>query len=137
MFDQFGAGIVRLNRWSHKMLKQYAHLIAPLLCLLAVSCGPEPESLPIKTPEGLQTLTETQPELAQDIRRLTRGMTKEQVKEILGRPIDETQDLLLYFLIEGASGGNYISDQLRFDRQGLASAELGFGHISLEFEMEP
>lgn len=87
-------------------------------------------------PAGFSAITEAQQELVANVKRLSRGMSQTEVKKQLGHPAEETADLLFYNLVEGADGGYYVTARLMFDKHGLSGAELGFGHVSMEMQVE-
>ena len=111
--------------------------MALLLCLTGASCRTPAEPIPVNVPKGFIAVTEAQQQLVSRVHSLSRGMSSADVKAVLGKPEGEAPTLMSYMLNEDASGGHYVSARVHFDEQGLLKAELGFGHISIEFDMEP
>jgi hypothetical protein len=100
---------------------------------IALTPGQSPaESIAVEIPDGFMAVTDAQRTLVAEVKRLSRGMSQAEVKERLGRPVEESADLLFYNLIEGAEGGYYLTAELMFDKHGLSAAKLGFGHVSMK-----
>ncbi len=99
---------------------------------LAATIPAQLEPLHVTIPRGFTAVTETQKALVERVQRLTRGMSAVDVKKHLGHPAEESPNLLFYHLAEDGSGGHYVTVRLGFDQRGLATAELGFGHVSIE-----
>jgi len=120
-------------------MKRQIHTLTLLLCLSGASCRTPAEPIPVNVPRGFIAVTTEQKQLVSAVHSLSRGMSPADVKTILGKPEGEVSSptLMTYMLNEDASGGHYVSARLEFDEQGLLKAELGFGHISIEFDMEP
>ena len=85
---------------------------------------------------GTQQSTHAQEGKGEDRSPDKRKYDHKRTKEQLGRPAEEAADLLFYNLVEGANGGYYVSARLMFDQHGLSAAELGFGHVSMELQVE-
>ena len=111
-------------------------LLMIALCSVAASCRTITGPVAVSTPPGFMAATEKQKELVEQVRQLTRGMSKEEVIEILGRPANEQPQHLTYMVIEDASGGHYVEVLLIFDDVGLESGKLGFGHIDIHMPNE-
>ena len=118
-------------------MKRTIHTLALLLCLTGASCRTPAEPIPVNIPKGFIAVTEAQQQLVSGVQSLSRGMSPADVKAVLGKPEGETSSLMSYMLNEDASGGHYVSARLHFDKKGLSTAQLGFGHISLEMKIEP
>jgi hypothetical protein len=114
-----------------KFMRLLRRLLMFALCSVAVSCRTTTEPVAVSTPPGFVAATEKQKELAEQVRQLTRGMSKEAVIERLGRPANEQPQHLTYMVIEDAGGGHYVEALLVFDDEGLESGKLGFGHIDI------
>jgi hypothetical protein len=118
-------------------MKQIAYILTLFVLSISVtSCRSPAEPVAVKIPKGFMAVTKAQQELAAGVQRLSHGMSQAEVREQLGRPAEETADLLFYSIVEGADGGYYVDARLIFDKHGLASAELGFGHLSVECEVK-
>ncbi len=91
-----------------------------------------PTKIHVEVQQGLVTVTDRQADLVAGVKELSIGLSPQEVKQRLGNPREESPDFLFYNLAEDVNGGNFVTASLRFDDDGLASAKIGFGHVTLE-----
>ncbi len=86
----------------------------------------------VEVQPGLVTVTDRQARLVAGVKELSKGLSPQEAKQRLGNAREERTDLLFYNLAEDVNGGNFVTAGLSFDDDGLASAAIGFGHVTLE-----
>ena len=103
------------------------------ICILVQSCNQGMEPLDLRIPQGIQAVTVQQKQLLKNIKLLQRGMSIQDVKNILGSPEEESDNFLFYNYVESEfNGGFYVTAHLKFDDKGLTGGEVGYGQISLQ-----
>ena len=89
--------------------------------------------LHVEVPVGLVTVTDRQSRLVAGLKDLSEGMSQPEVKARLGEPSEERPETLFYNCVEDRhQGGHYVTATLSFGRDGLASAKVDYGHVTLE-----
>jgi hypothetical protein len=120
------------------MKKIAISLLSVCICIVPFSCNSaKPEPLEVRVPDGLVTATNQQEDFIEKVKTLTRGMSVSEVKQRLGNPMEESPNHLFYHLAESrVEGGHYVTATLKFGKNGLAEAELGFGHMTRSRRIE-
>jgi hypothetical protein len=134
--------------FAENMIRAHTFLVAAIV--LVVSCnkqnvqsteergGSENEpavtiatKIHVEVQQGLVTVTDRQARLVADVKELSKGLSPQEVKQRLGNPKEESPDLFYYNLVEeNINGGHFVTARLGFDDDGLASAEISYGHIT-------
>ena len=114
-----------------------ARLLFTLVVSSMVSCNEPIQSVPVnqnnlavEIPAGLVMASEAQSRLVASAKKLSVGMSQQEVKNRLGTNVEEAPGSLFYKEEEGLEGGHSVTLTLIFEENGLRSAKVGFGHTT-------